>query len=436
MTVNSRKIALDALIDFEKNNTYLNLTLNKYLQKVTLQRDKTFISALVYGTVENRNLLDYYISGVSSVKLKKINKVVLNILRLGLYQLLFMSVPVSAACNTSVELAKTNGQYKSSGFVNAILRKLSIKENLKQLPSVSTDEYYKIKYSLSDSVFEALSKTLGLKRLEEFFDNGKLCLDDYYAAVNTHKIDAQSLLILLNNQGVNATTSDIEGLIKINGSFDVQNNNCFKEGLCHIIGYPSFITARTMQISNNQTAIDMCSCPGGKTMTVSYHSDKKSRIYAFDYYENKISLFKQRLLTYGLKNIIPTVKDGTVYDDTYEQSADKVLCDVPCSCLGMIFKKPDIKFSQIDFETLIETQKKILDNAARYVKKGGRLVYSTCTVNSQENEGNVKRFLSKHTEFVIDNECEIIKGVFGTHLFMPCDKFAEAFYIAVLKRVN
>ena len=199
MTVNSRKIALDALIDFEKNNTYLNLTLNKYLKAVKDQRDKSFVSALVYGVVENRNLLDYYIASVSSVKLKKINKIVLNILRLGLCQTLFMSTPVSAACNTSVDLAKSNGQYKSAGFVNAILRKLSNPDNLKDLPSKKSDEFYKIKYSLSDSVYTVLSKSLGKDGIVDFFEKSSLFGDEYYAAVNLHRISPEFLINMLND---------------------------------------------------------------------------------------------------------------------------------------------------------------------------------------------------------------------------------------------
>lgn len=419
----NRKKALDILIDFDRNGTYPNLALKKQLRDIPSERDRAFITALVYGVIEKRLLLDYYISKVSSVKLKKIDTVILNILRLGLYQIIFLNTPQSAACNTSVELAKKNGRNKSSGFVNAILRKLSVSFKDIPLPASET-EYLSVKYSVGIPIVKKLLSYHDKTWFENYMIKGENVQNDVYACVNTLKTDTDRLISILHAQHVDAKKTDYQGLIKFGGHINIENLKAFKDGLFHIIGLPSYIAAKSVCPLENDIVFDMCSAPGGKSFAMSYLSNGKADITAFDLHPHKIENIKNDIIRLGLKNITAIVSDSSKLQEKYIGTVDKILCDVPCSGLGVMFKKPDIKYNETDFESLITLQKSILENASKYLKNGGRLVYSTCTVNPEENELLVNDFLNSHNEFIIDN----------SKTFSPADDGCEGFYIAVLKK--
>lgn len=430
--INTRKIALDALIEYERYGTYTNLALKKVLRNIESERDKRFISALIYGVIEKKLLLDFYISKVSSVKLKKINIVVLNILRLGLYQIIFMSTPESAACNTSVDLAKTNGQYKSAGFVNAILRKLSRTHKTIKLPDNKIERYSLI-YSVSEDILKILVDTLGIDGVADFFENNSGS-NDIYAAVNIKKCSSDELINKLKTESIYADTTDFNGLIRLSGAVDFEKSSSFKEGLFHIVGLPSYITALTASSFNAKTVIDMCAAPGGKTFVISYNHNDNDKIYAFDYHKHKVDNLLENCKRLGTRNVYPEVSDSTIYNQQLSATADVVLCDVPCSGLGVILKKPDIKYKKIDFDSIINTQLKILENAAEYVKKGGKLVYSTCTVNYGENHGVIESFLKKHSDFSFDEKKMIFDDIYSEYQFLPSEHLSEGFYVAVLTK--
>ncbi len=431
MKIDARKSVLDALIEYERNSTFTNLALKKYLRDVFDERDKKFISALFYGVVETKLLLDYYISKVSSVKLKKINLVVLNILRMGLYQIMFLSVPKSAACNTSVELAKNNGQYKSSGFVNAILRKLADNYDNISLPNENTKEYLSVKYSISEKNLNVLIDTFGKQGFIDFMESGKDIQDSVYAAVNLKRTTADDLIKNFEKEKISASKTNLEGLIKINSSINVENSDSYKQGLFHVIGFPSFITAMNAKLNDGDIAFDMCSAPGGKTFVMSYNCDDSSKIFAFDLHEHKINNMIDSCKRLGIKNVFPKTMDSSVLNSELSEKADVILCDVPCSGLGMIFKKPDIKYKEVDFDSLTSVQYKILSNASVYLKKGGRLIYSTCTVNKNENNVIINKFLENNRDFSLADS-EIYNNFSGEALFMPNQDFSDGFFVAVL----
>ena len=429
----TRKVALNALIEYQRSDTFSNLTLKKHLRDIKDIRDRKFITALFYGVLERRLLLDYYIAAVSSVKIKKINIVVLNILRLGLYQIIFMSTPESEACNTSVQLAKNNGQYKSAGFVNAILRKLAKTYAQIKLPDDKLKRL-SVEYSISESNLNKLVEAFGIDGFEKIMNEGYASDDGLYASVNYKKISTHDLIELLKKEGVNTSETEYPGLIRIENAVDIENSKAYLNGFFHLVGLPSYITASVVFSQKNSVVIDMCAAPGGKTFAISYNSDSDSKIYAFDIHEHKINNVIQNCKRLGVTNVFPRVSDGTVCFDEYKEIADTVLCDVPCSGLGMIFKKPDIKYKEIDFDNLIDTQYKILTNASRYLKSGGKLVYSTCTINPEENIGIINKFLFDNSEFCLDTDTEIYQGEYGQYQFYPNEKFSDGFYIAVLSK--
>ncbi len=424
----ARNIALNVLIEYDKSGTFPNLSLKKHLREIKSSKDKNFTCALVYGVIEKRFLLDYYISKVSSVKIKKINIVVLNILRLGVYQLMFMSTPSSAACNTSVELAKKNGQYKSSGFVNAILRKLS-----QSYESIEAPDDNSIKYSINKEIYDKLSYSIGIeqanKLLQYEYDTKSI-----YIAVNLIKISQDELISRFLQKNIDVQITEYAGLLKILSAFDIEKSNEYKEGLFHVISLPSFIAANILCPSENENIIDMCSAPGGKLFAMSYMCNDKAHFTAFDTHAHKIEGLRQNCQRLSLKNIVALKKDCSVFDSEFIESADKILCDVPCSGLGMIFKKPDIKYNDIDYDYLTDIQYKILSNASKYLKKGGKLVYSTCTVNIDENENLITKFLNNNPDFSLDDDIRIYNMNYGKYTFLPHIDNTDGFFISVLKK--
>ncbi len=415
----SRQTALDILIAWERQGSYPNLLLKEKLNRLSDRRERAFCTNLVYGTIENKLKLDYFISGVSSVPLKKIHVVNRSILRMGLYQGLYLDVPVSAACNTSVDLAKKNGQFRSCGFVNAILRKLLSEPTRLTLPQGMDVSSLSIRYSVDPSILQLLLKENSVDFVCQYFAAlDTLDTDFSHIAVNTLKTDADSLIFALSKEGVAATQCS-EGLLKVRFSSNPSNLKCFKEGLFHVIGEPSFITARQLQVIPGDTVLDLCSAPGGKTFALAYQMKNQGRIIAMDIHPHKIDALSEQAERLGITNIEFVCADATRLNDRWIGMADKVLCDVPCSGLGIMRKKPDIRYKNLsDFE-LYDTQSNILKNGLQYLNNHGRLVYSTCTINSAENRGIVAR------------NC---KEICDEKTFLPQLDQTEGFYYAVVKK--
>ncbi|MBP3481425.1 MAG: 16S rRNA (cytosine(967)-C(5))-methyltransferase RsmB [Clostridia bacterium] len=429
----NRKTALDVLTAYERDGAYPNLELKKRLRGIESDRDRRFISALVYGVIEKKLTLDYYIGKVSSVKLRKINAVVLTVLRMGLYQIMFLSTPESAACSSSVELAKTNGQIKSAGFVNAVLRKLSKSYNDIPLPENRT-EYLSVRYSVSPSVLSLLVNSLGEQNAKRYLEYDAAEEKAIYIAANPVKLHNDKLPAILQEEGITALKTDFEGLYRVQSGFDIEGTDAYRRGFFHVIGKASYIAAKAVGAKGSDIVYDMCAAPGGKTFAVSYMSNGQAEITAFDLHKHKTDIIKKDIGRLGLSNIKAVTFDSTKINEKMISTADCVLCDVPCSGLGILHNKPDIKYKNTDELSLINVQKQILKNGALYLKPGGRLVYSTCTVNNNENSEVVYEFLANNPQFEIDKTVDLYNNEYGQKLFLPYTDGTDGFYIAVMKK--
>ena len=430
----ARQIAFNALSKIQKDNSYSNIALDSFLSKSEHDtRDKSFVSALFYGVIERQITLDYNISLYLSKPLKKLKPEVLTLLRLGAYQLLFMEkVPTSAAVNETIKLSKKNSLQFASGLINAVLRKISI--NGFCLPDNNDEvEFLSIKYSCSEWLIKKWLKEYGREDTEEFLKSS-LGASDVFIRVNTSKTDSDTLIELLREEGIEAEKTALENALKISlGGNDIENIKAFKDGLFHVQDLACQYAVKALGIKEGDKVFALCSAPGGKTFTAAQFAGKIGEIHAFDIYEKRVELIKKGAVRLGLENVKASTGDASVHNADLGL-ADKVLCDVPCSGFGIIGRKPEIKYKSEDEAKEIERlQYPILNNAASYVKKGGRLLYSTCTLSRNENENVCERFLSEHKDFSnVVPLPEISDEKYLT--LMPHKHGTDGFFIALFER--
>lgn len=412
----SRQIALDILIAWDRASGYPDLLLKEKLKMLPGVQERSFCTSLVYGTIENKLRLDFWIKSVSSTPFSKIHIVNRNILRLGLQQIAYMNVPASAACNTSVALAKKNGQFRSAGFVNAILRKLSGERA--PLPEGNDGISRSIHYSVDPSIIELLDRELSPDFTDTYFKSlFALPPEQVTVAVNPLRTDAARLAASLTAQGCTVSEQS-EELLTVRFGISPSETNAYKKGWFHVIGKPSFETAAALDVRPGQTVIDMCAAPGGKTFAMAYKMQNTGRIIALDVHPHKVDLMEREAKRLGLTNIECVCHDATAAVSAWQGTADRVLCDVPCSGLGIIRKKPDIRYKNMNDFSLYDTQRQILQNGLGYLMDNGRLVYSTCTVNPLENEK------------IIENAAKIE----AAKTYLPQTDQTEGFFLSVLKK--
>ena len=412
---NSRKTALNILYDIEYNGAYANIAVKNALHGDVSKQDKAFISALVYGCIDKKLTLDYVISKFSKLKLKKLSKYILLILRMGIYQILFMdSVPQSAAVNESVKLAKRYGHSASSGYVNGLLRAVS-REEIKYPDDKK--EYLSVKYSfpvwLLEKWIDAFGEGFCEKLLEGFSESPKLILRP-----NALKITPDELLNKLNEKNISASIK--EGAIICEG-FDIADDSLYKEGLYTVQDFAAMQTAVVLAPRKGETVIDLCAAPGGKTTHMAELMKNEGKIFAFDVFEHKIELINKNAKRLGIDIIEAKTGNSAEPNPELFEIADKVLCDVPCSGTGILKRKPDIKWNRdkdFDFPTL---QSKILKNAIDYTKRGGEILYSTCSIEHEENEGVTDKALGVE---------KIYEKTFYPHI-----DGTDGFYICKLRKI-
>ncbi len=430
---NPRQIAYQALLKIEKDAAFSNLALDAVLSKSQLDtRDKSFVSNLFYGVIERQITLDYNLSLYLSKPIKKLKSDVLTIMRMGAYQILFMDkVPNSAAVNESIKLAKKGSASYSAGLINAVLRKVC--DNGLALPSEDNlDEFVSVKYSCPLWLTKKLINEYGKEDAIAFLE-ASLSPSKVFIKVNNTKIDEGALIEKLKSEGVMAEKTYNENtlVIHLQGK-DVSQLNSFKMGLFHVQDMASQLCARAVDPKENDVVFDLCSAPGGKAYSICEMMNNKGRVLCFDIYENRVSLIMNGAKRLGLTSIEGAVSDATVFNGTIGL-ADKVLCDVPCSGLGIITRKPEIKYKkEQELLDLPDIQLSIINNGARYLKIGGRLVYSTCTLSKAENENVCEKFLKAHTNFkavgVFSDDDECMKTL------MPHKNESDGFFIACFKR--
>lgn len=430
----ARQIAFNALCKLQKDSSYSNITLDSFLSGSELDtRDKSFVSALFYGVIERQITLDYNLSLYLSKPIKKLKPEVLTIMRIGAYQLLFMEkVPSSAAVNESVKLTIKNSLQFAKGLINAVLRKIST--NGLQLPDENDKaNYLSIKYSCNRWLVEKWLSEYGSEDTEAFLKNS-LGASDIYIRVNTEETDSGNLIKLLSEEGVEAEKTYLDGALKIKfGGTDIEKIKAFKDGLFHVQDLACQLSVKALDIRKGDRVFDLCSAPGGKAFTAAQYAGKAGEVLAFDIYENRVGLIRKGAERLNLSNIKALCGDASVYNSDLG-FADRVLCDVPCSGFGIIGKKPEIKYkSEAEAKEIEKLQYPILKNGAKYVKIGGLLLYSTCTLSKAENEEVCERFLNEHKNFVsVKPLPEITDDIFVT--LIPHKNGTDGFFIALFER--
>ena len=408
MATNLRKTAANMLLNIEKNGAYINIEMNKLRNgNIHSEKDIRLIGEIVNGVIKRKITLDYVISLHSSTKLKKIAPYVLNVLRIGVYQLLFMDkIPPNAAVDECVKIIKKSSVSRLSGYVNAVLRAVN-KEDISNL-SDKTAEDLSIKYSYPLWLTERWTKSFGLSFTKELLIslNKKSPL---YVRCNTLVNSIDELKKSLEEAGVEYEEVKLKGFKDYNYSFKLPNIKDislvpgFSEGGFYIQDVAASLAAYLLEPKENDFIIDLCAAPGGKSLFIADLIKNKGKIISCDIYEHKLKLISENALKCRATSITPTLNDACVLNKEWLGKADRVLCDVPCSGFGIIRKKPDIKYARCedDIKELSSLSLSILENAAKYLKPEGVLVYSTCTIEKEENEEVINKFLKNHSEFSI-----------------------------------
>lgn len=405
----AREAVLKGLYRIEVQGEYSNETLKEVLgDKNAKDIDRAFASELLMGVVRNSIKLDYIIARFSKIKIKKLSPWVHQILRMGIYQMVCMdSVPDSAACNESVKLASKYGHGAARGFVNGVLRSVSRnKENIKY--PTEPIQRLGIIYSCPQWLTEKLSDQYGEEETEKILEASHK-KQPLTVRVNRLKTTAEELRERLDSEGCRAELTENPYVLRIDGAVNVNSSESYREGLYTLQNISSMAAVETLNPRAGDFVIDLCAAPGGKTTYAAELMANTGRILAFDIYAHKIELIRNAAKRLGISIIEAEKQDASVFREDLAESADCVLADVPCSGIGVIHKKPDIKLRrrEEDIAGLAGIQRSILKNAAGYVKAGGNLVYSTCTILKEENEEQTEWFLREYPMFELSEQRRI-----------------------------
>lgn len=402
MTNNTREIILGILLainrDGEKSHVAIRNTLDKY--QFLSRQDRAFIARVCEGTIEQMIYIDYIIDQFSNVKVEKMKPVIQNILRSAVYQIKFMdTVPASAACNEAVKLAQKKGFYSLKNFVNGVLRNVARGIDQVEYPNrANTMEYLSVRYSMPRWMVKKWVDEFG-RDATEFMLRDFLKTHPTSVRFKTSGIDQQEILECLKKQGVTVNQGPyLPYAYEISDYNYLQALEAFQKGWIYIQDVSSMLVAEAADPKPGDYVVDLCAAPGGKSLHVSDKMGDFGMVEARDLTQYKVDLIQDNIQRLNLINVTAVQADATVYDGGLESKADIVLADVPCSGMGVIGKKPDIKYNltSIQLEELTLLQRKILHNAAAYVKPGGTLIYSTCTIGSKENQNNVEWFVKNY----------------------------------------
>lgn len=450
----TRKLALEILYKIDKEGAYSNIVLNEMLNKNKNnlnKKDIGLISEIVYGVTTWKLTLDEIIKNHSSVKIKKISPWILNILRMSIYQIVFLDkIPKSAAVNEGVNLAKRYGNKGSIGFTNAVLRKIDKKD-------------YEDLFEIKDKK-EMISKTTSMPIwiIEEFIKEGltyeqikEICRNsnkrpNISIRVNKLKTTKESLIEKLKAKNIDVTEkSELDDFIILNKAKDIENMEEFKQGLFTVQDEAAGLTALILNPKENEEVLDACSSPGGKTTYMAEIMKNKGKIEALDIHEHRTKLVEDAANILGINIIKVHLQDATKFNKEYEEKFDKILLDVPCLGIGVLKRKPDIKWQRKveDIKKITKIQTEILNTCSSYLKKGGELVYSTCSIFKSENQDIINKFVEENENFkiqeiILPKHAEDIKNYFEK--FIIDRKFlqvyqnqkTDGFFICKLLRVK
>lgn len=437
-SVNTRELILGILMEVTKENAYSHLVIRSVLEKYQYldKKERAFITRVSEGTIQYMIELDYIINQFSKVKVNKMKPVIRNILRMSVYQLKYMdAVPASAACNEAVKLARKKGFGSLSGFVNGVLRNVSRNLELITYPDEALEpvKALSVRYSMPEWMVEQWLSEYGKERtvdmLLAFLTEAPITI-----RTNQNKITPVELKERLETEGVTVMPLDGEKYPKLSyafaiSGFDYLNGlSSFKEGLFYVQDISSMMVAEYAAPKMGDFCIDVCAAPGGKSIHLAEKLKGTGHVEARDLTEYKVGLIEDNIARHQLSNITAKQQDATVCDEESVGKADILIADLPCSGLGVLRKKTDIKYrmSSGQQQELAALQRQILDAVHAYVKPGGTLIYSTCTIHRSENEENVAWFVEKYPEFEIVE----MKQMF------PKETLGDGFFIAKLVRTE
>ena len=403
--INERELILGILLEITRDGEYVHIALRNTLSKYQYleKRERAFITRVVEGTLEHMMEIDYIINQFSKVKVNKMKPVIRTILRSAVYQILYMdSVPNSAVCNEAVKLAAKKGFVNLKGFVNGVLR--NIDRNVNDIQYPKTDnmiEYLSIKYSIPTWILEKWKKSYDWETIERILQ-GFLQENGTIIRCNLNRISKEDLKKKLEAEGVTVMQHPyLDYALEISGYDYLGDLESFEDGDFQVQDLSSMLVAEIAAPKEGDYVIDVCAAPGGKSLHIADKLHGTGHVEARDLTDYKVDLIWDNIERSQMKNVEAVRRDALVYDEESEEKADIVIADLPCSGLGVIGKKADIKYKMTE-ETqreLAKLQKNILQIVHRYVKPGGTLVYSTCTINEEENMENVRWFLQQNPEF-------------------------------------
>lgn len=445
---NLREIILDLLLDINEKKIYSHVALGNALKKYQYfeKKDRAFITRITEGSIEYMLLLDYIIEKFSTIKIKKMKPIIKNILRMSVYQLKYMdAIPSSAVCNEAVKLTEKRGFKNLKGFVNGILRNIDRNINEIEYPSEKKEpiKYLSIMYSFPEWIIKMWLKTYDYETIKQML---KSFLEEKPTTIRTSisKNNSNELLKKLEVEHINVEKGEF-----LDYAFNITNYNyldkirAFKEGSFYVQDEASMLVCEAADIKEDMYVIDVCAAPGGKSIHIADKLMNTGKVLARDLSKTKIDLIQDNIKRSGFNNIKAECFDALVLDKSNIEKADVVIADLPCSCLGIIGRKPDIKYrvKEEDLNELSKLQKNILTVVSKYVKKGGILIYSTCTISKNENIKNINWFIKnfhfelESLEDYLPDSINIETKSKGYIQLLPSKK-TDGFFIARLKKLK
>ena len=445
----TRELVLGILLEVTRDGEYSHIALRNVLSKYQYldKKERAFITRVTEGTLEHMIEIDYIINQFSTVKVNKMKPVIRNILRSAVYQLKYMdSVPNSAACNEAVKLATKKGFSSLKGFVNGVLR--NIERNLDTVTypkKTNLVEYFHVKYSMPKWILEQWLSKYNIETVEKMlvdFQKEKPTT----IRCNLNRMSKAELISALELEGVEVKEHPyLPYALTISGYDYLADLKSFQQGAFHVQDISSMLVTQIAGPAQDDYVIDVCAAPGGKALHMAEVLQGTGHVEARDLTDYKVNLIEDNIMRSGMNNIKAVRMDATVLDEESIEKADAVIADLPCSGLGVLGKKTDLKYKMTEQtqEELVKLQREILSTVKQYVRPGGTLVYSTCTIHEAENEGNVEWFLKENPEFELisidESLCHELRGSVvnkGCLQLLPGVHESDGFFIAKFKKVN
>ena len=391
-----REIALKTLYKIDKEGAYSNIALDENIKENKNKlddRDTGFISEIVYGVTSWKLTIDEIIKKYSKLKLKKISPWILNILRMGIYQIIFLDkVPKSAAVNESVNLAKRYGHKGSSNFVNAILRKVEKKDYEAFFEIENPIERISKTTSMPVWMIEELLKENDINKVEEICKASNI-KPKVTIRINCLKTNKKELENLLTKRNINFQEGNLEDFLILEKAKNIEKLDLFRQGYFTVQDEGAGLIAKIVDPQPNEVILDACSSPGGKTTYMAELMEDKGEIIAWDLHPHRVQLVEENAERLDIHIIKTECQDAMIYKEEYKEKFDKILLDVPCLGIGVLKRKPDIKWKRKpeDIEEITQIQQKILETCSKYLKPKGQMVYSTCSIFQEENDKVVEK---------------------------------------------